>query len=62
MLVVINAGDVNWDLNIPTGDHIEERTILKELIDGGEAVIKDGHLRDWNLAPWEGAVFKPTKG
>ena len=62
MLVAINAGDENWGLDIPTGDHIEDRTLLKDLIGGGEAVLKDGHLRDWNLAPWQGAVFKPIKG
>jgi neopullulanase len=62
MLVAINAGDSNWNLDIPIDGHIEDRTLLKDLIGGGEAIIQEGYLRDWNLAPWEGAVFKPTKG
>ena len=60
MLVVINAGDVNWELNIETGDYIDDGTLLKDLVGGGEAHLVDGHLRNWNLAPWEGAIFKPV--
>lgn len=58
MLVAINAGDMNWDLNIPTGNYVEDGIQLKDLVGGGEAVIKDGYLRNWILAPWEGAIFR----
>lgn len=60
MLVVINAGDGNWELNIETGNYIDDGTLLKDLVGGGEAQLVDGHLRNWNLAPWEGAIFKPV--
>jgi glycosidase len=60
MLVVINAGDGNWELNIETGNYIEDGTLLKDLVGGGEAQLVDGHLRNWNLVPWEGAIFKPV--
>lgn len=61
MLVAINAGDYNWELNIPLDGQIEDGTALKDLIGGGDAVINERTLRNWNLAPWEGAIFKPTK-
>ena len=57
MLVAINAGDGNWDLNIPMDNYIKDGTYLKDLVSGGEAVIKDGYLRNWVLPAWEGAVF-----
>jgi len=60
MLVVINAGNGNWELNIQTASHIADGTLLKDLVGGGEAHLVDGHLRNWNLAPWEGAIFKPV--
>jgi neopullulanase len=62
MLVVINAGDGNWDLNIAVKDHLEEGTHLKDLIGGGDALVKDGYLRDWVLPSWQGAIFKPKAG
>jgi len=59
MLVVFNAGDGNWDLNIPVSDHFENGTVLEDLLGGKDAYIEDGHVRKCILPPWEGAVFKP---
>ena len=59
MLVAINACDGIWDLNIQLDGHIEEGSVFKDLIGGGDAVVRDGHLRNWILAPWQGAIFGP---
>jgi len=61
MLVAINAGDANWDLNISLDDYVQDGMAFKDLVGGGDAVIKEGHLRNWNLPPWEGAIFKMKK-
>lgn len=58
MLVAINAGEGNWELNISLDDRVEDGTAFEDLIGGGDAVVKEGYLRNWNLPPWEGAVFK----
>lgn len=59
MLVVINAGDGHWDLNIPTSFHFDDGTVFEDLLGGDEGVIEEGHLRKCRLPSWEGAVFKP---
>ena len=59
MLVTINAGEGNWDLDIQLDGHIEDGAVYKDLISGGDAVVRDSHLRNWILAPWQGAIFGP---
>jgi len=59
ILVAINAGDGEWDLNLPVDAHLEEGTVFEDLLGGEGAVIESGHLRKCVLPPHEGAIFKP---
>ncbi len=57
MLISLNAGWDNWELNIPVDNNFQDGIILEDLLGGGEGVIQDGFLRMRTLSPWEGAVF-----
>ena len=60
MIVAINAGEDNWDLNVPVEDFLNEGVVLKDLINQHSGVIEEGHLRKVSIPAWEGAVFKPA--
>ena len=59
MLLAFNAGDHPWDMNVEVQGHVDNDTRFKDLIHGGEAVIRDGYLRNYILPAWEGVVFNP---
>jgi cyclomaltodextrinase / maltogenic alpha-amylase / neopullulanase len=59
MLVVINAGNDKWELNLPVGLHFEEGTVFEDLLGGESAVVEDGQFRKCSIPSWEGAIFKP---
>ncbi len=60
MIVAINAGDSNWDLNLPVAEYLKDDTVLLDLINGQSGVIEDGYFRKVSISSWEGAVFKPA--
>ena len=60
MLVAFNAGEGKWKLNLPVNSHLEDGTLLEDLLGGGDALVEDGHLRKSTIPPWEGAIFKPS--
>ena len=59
MLLAFNASDQPWDMNVRVEGHVDNDTRFKDLIHGGEAVIRDGYLRNYVLPAWEGVVFNP---
>ena len=59
-LIILNAGDEKWDLNLSMGEHLPEGTHLIDLLGGADALVEEGCLRKRTLMPWEGAVFKPS--
>ncbi len=61
MVIAFNAGDGEWDLNIPIGEHISEGMLLEDLLGGGDGRVEEGHLRKRTLKPWQGAIFKPRE-
>jgi neopullulanase len=58
MLVLINAGDQTWELNLPVSDYFADGNRLENLLGGEEIAVDAGYLRNFKLSPWEGAVFK----
>jgi hypothetical protein len=59
LLVLLNAGDESWDLNMPVNDHFLDGIVFDDLLGGGGAVVEEGHLRKGRLDSWQGAVLKP---
>jgi hypothetical protein len=59
MLILINAGDGSWDLNLPLADYFPDGTLFEDLLGGDGAVVEEGHLRKGTMPPWQGAIFKP---
>jgi len=59
MVVVLNACDGTWDLNVPVPEALEDGTMLDDLLSDNGAVIEVGHLRKRNLGPWQGAILRP---
>jgi len=59
MVVVFNAGEGTWDLNVAVPESFEDGTMLEDLLGGNGAVIEEGYLRKCALGPWQGAIFKP---
>jgi cyclomaltodextrinase / maltogenic alpha-amylase / neopullulanase len=59
MLILLNAGDGSWEVNLPVRDHFSDGISFVDLLGGDGAVVEDGHLRKGSLPPWQGAIFKP---
>ncbi|NLN70039.1 MAG: alpha-amylase [Chloroflexi bacterium] len=60
LLVLINAGDAPWDLNLPVESFFNDGVVFEDLLGGQGAVIEEGHVRKGQLGPWQGAVLMPT--
>lgn len=58
MLVVINAGNAGWELNLPVEPHFTNEVIFEDLLGGEGAVVEEGYLRKCTVPPMEGAIFK----
>jgi len=59
LLVVLNAGDSLWDLNIPVESVLEDGLEMEDLLEGNGAIVEEGFLRKCTLSPWQGAIFQP---
>jgi neopullulanase len=58
MLILINAGDQAWDLNLSVSDYFSDETRLENLLGNEELSVEKGHLRNFKLPAWEGAILK----
>jgi len=61
MLIALNAGESNWELNLPLDERLPEGMLLKDLLGGADARVEGACLRGRTLLPWEGAVFAPIE-
>jgi neopullulanase len=62
IVVLINAGDDAWEINIPFDSTINEGTFFADLLGGDGALLEDGHLRKVKIPALQGAILKPEHG
>jgi cyclomaltodextrinase len=60
MLIILNPGKENWELNLPLDGKLPDGMHLTDLLGGDDVRVEDGCLRGRTLLPYKGAVFSPA--
>jgi len=59
LIVLFNASDSDWEVNIPVASHLNDGIHLEDLLGGEGALVEEGFLRKCTLPAWEGAILRP---